>query len=212
MLRPRQTCLMKLAGSRCAAWQSVATWCCHGCNATIARYVPLACCLCSGRVGNAHKYRDGGLADCSPPFQDAEPSASQRLERSWQAQADSPEPAAHGQAATQPSGKRPRKRKVATSAAAVAAPPAPAAPAETSQAVAADDADRSDRQLLHGSSASGGTSLAMQRAARRHTDQGRVHKRQLARPEQRQVSPRAGPAETFLQSLQDRLYKSRNAK
>lgn len=53
----------------------------------------------------------------------------------------------------------------------------------------------------------------MQRAARRHTDQGRVSKRQIVRPEQqRQQLDKRGPAEAFLTSLQERLYNSRNAK
>jgi hypothetical protein len=53
----------------------------------------------------------------------------------------------------------------------------------------------------------------VQRAARRHTDQGRVSKRQVARPEQqRQQLDKRGPAEAFLTTLQERLYNSRNAK
>ena len=53
----------------------------------------------------------------------------------------------------------------------------------------------------------------MQRAARRHTDQGRVSKRQVVRSEQqRQQLDKRGPAEAFLTTLQERLYNSRNSK
>jgi hypothetical protein len=56
----------------------------------------------------------------------------------------------------------------------------------------------------------------VQRAARRHTDQGRVRPRQIVPPEQQQQHQqqpqKRGPAEAFLATLQERLYNSRNTK
>ena len=157
----------------------------------------------------------------------ADPRASQRLERSWQARPGDRTDENGSQPpskATQPSSKQRRRKKrsvtadaavstVAPQPAGAAAAPAPAQ-VKLRRLPVGDKADRSDHQLLHGVRPAGGRgSLAVQRAARRHTDQGRVSKGQVVRPEQqRQQLDKRGPAEAFLTSLQERLYNSRNSK
>lgn len=170
---------------------------------------------------------DGLTVEVSDDWAQADPSVSQRLERSWQARpgdrTDENGSQPPSQAAPASSKQRRRKkRSVTADAAATAVAPQPAAaaaapasaPARLRRLPVGDKADRSDHQLLHGVRPAGSRgSLAVQRAARRHTDQGRVSKRQVVRPEQqRQQLDKRGPAEAFLTTLQERLYNSRNAK
>lgn len=201
---------MKLAGSRCEARLNA----CDECSRLARCYNSnLACCWAeSPRCWCPVEYS----SDFCLLLPQGEPSVSQQLELSWQAQPDSRDASDGRQSPAQPaqpSSKRQQKRGVSSSAAA-AAVEAPQAPAQPQQLVVGDKADCSDHQLLNSSSAAiGSPSLAMRRAARRHTDQGRVQKQRLARPEKRrQLLQKAGPAEAFLATLQERLYNARNSK